>query len=171
MPIPFLVDTDISSNFLILQIIVLIGLLMNVCRSFFFGIYPQVEFLDYSMCASWTSLDSLKLLFIFYSHQKYKLLFSSCVLHLFSNRVSIGNEDFRKWSPQTSTTADSGWPRATGSTIVRTCSPLRWRRSCLLWNPWTAQDTGIEQLWLSSKDFPMIQCVLDCSPSFKRIFV
>lgn len=76
-----------------------------------------------------------------------------------SNRANTGEEDSRRsWLP-TSSIAACGWPLGTGSTTARTCSPLRWRRSSSPWSPWTAPDTGMEQL---SIFFPFIEFTSVC---------
>lgn len=57
-------------------------------------------------------------------------------------RRSTGEEDFRKWPPQTFITANCGKHLATGSTTATTCSPSPWKKMSLHSSPWTAPGTG-----------------------------
>lgn len=60
-------------------------------------------------------------------------------------RRSTGEEDFRKWPPQTFITANCGRHLATGSTTATTCSPSPWKKMSLHSSPWTAPGTGTKK--------------------------
>lgn len=65
-----------------------------------------------------------------------------CFFLSFVFRRSTGEEDFKKWPPQTFITANCGRHLATGSTTATTCSPSLWKKMSLHSSQWTAPDTG-----------------------------
>lgn len=65
--VPLSVGTDVISDFPVLLLccssVVLTSLHMWGCKSFLFGVYLQVEFLDHSIGASYTSLEGMRFKF------------------------------------------------------------------------------------------------------------
>lgn len=104
--------------------------------NFFLLFYSQVmdsvgQHLYIFMAADWRLSTNIFVCFISY------FMYWVC-----SFRVSIENVDSRRLSLQMFSTANYGWLQGTGSIIVTTCFPLKWRKKSLLWSLWTVQDTG-----------------------------
>ena len=58
-------------------------------------------------------------------------------------RKSIGNVDFRRWSPRIFTTVTFGRLLVTGNITRKTCSAPQLKNKSLLSSPWTARDIGL----------------------------